>query len=511
MSTLDNFKKEAKRWLKALRANDPQARERLRNAYPQALADPGLRDVQHALAREHGHESWIALKTALATSRQVEPSATPLTALLEAADRGDASRVAELLDADPDLVNERGTLSGHTGFRTALHFGISHEAVVRCLLERGANPNIRDDGDNAIPLHFAAENGQFPIIRLLIEHGADPIGTGDGHELEVIGWATCFGSGNKEIVDYLLAHGSIHNIFSAVAMGEVEAIKALVAQSRADLDRPMDSTNHRRRALHLAVIKKQPAALAALLDLGADTEALDASGLTPLDQAALDGEHEMAELLIARGARVGVPAALGLQRTDDLERLLRDDPDCLAPGNHWAHLIVRAGAHGSAKLVDTLVSHGASVNVRDDPDTSVDSTQGYTALHAAGFHGNAAAAAALLKHGADPTLRDDKYLATPAGWADFAGHKNVRDLILAGPIDIFEAIDFDLPDRIPEILARDPGAFTRPFRDYAPDEWTPDEDNPEPGATPLAWAIARNKVAAARVLAAHGAEGSKRQ
>ena len=343
MSTLDNFKKEAKRWLKALRANDPQARERLRAAYPQAPAKPGLRDVQHALAREHGHASWIALTTALAASRHLEPSGTPLTALLEAADRGDASRVAELLDANPDLVNERGTLSGHTGFRTALHFGISDEAVVRCLLERGANPNIRDDGDNAMPLHFAAENGHLAIIRLLVEHGADPIGTGDGHELEVIGWATCFGSGNKEIVDYLLAHGSIHNIFSAVAMGEVEAIKTLVAQSRADLDRPMDSTNHRRRPLHLAVVKKQPAALAALLDLGADAEALDASGLTPLDQAALDGEHEMAELLIARGARVGVPAALGLQRTDDLERLLRDDPDCLAPGNRWAHLIVRAG------------------------------------------------------------------------------------------------------------------------------------------------------------------------
>ena len=131
-------------------------------------------------------------------------------------------------------------------------------------------------------------------------------------------------------------------------MGEVEAIKTLVAQSRADLDRPMDSTNHRRRPLHLAVVKKQPAALAALLDLGADTEALDAAGLTPLDQAALDGEHEMAELLIVRGARVGVPAALGLQRTDDLERLLHDEPDCLEPGNRWAHLIVRAGAHGSA-------------------------------------------------------------------------------------------------------------------------------------------------------------------
>ena len=68
-----------------------------------------------------------------------------------------------------------------------------------------------------------------------------------------------------------------------------------------------------------------------------------------------------------------------------------------------------------------------------------------------------------------------------------------------------------MPDRIPEILARDPGALTRPFRDYAPPEWTPDEGAPEPDATPLAWAVAQNKAAAARVLSAHGAEGSKRQ
>ena len=56
----------------------------------------------------------------------------------------------------------------------------------------------------------------------------------------------------------------------------------------------------------------------------------------------------MAQLLISRGAKVGLPAAVGLQTTGDLERLLREDPDCLKPGNRWAHLIVRAGAQGSA-------------------------------------------------------------------------------------------------------------------------------------------------------------------
>ena len=64
--SLDNFRKEAKRWLKALRAGDPDARARLERAYPAALANPVLRDVQQALAHEYGHESWIALKAAVA-------------------------------------------------------------------------------------------------------------------------------------------------------------------------------------------------------------------------------------------------------------------------------------------------------------------------------------------------------------------------------------------------------------------------------------------------------------
>jgi uncharacterized protein len=64
-SSLDNLKREAKRWLKALRDNDEQARARLSRAYPNAPAEPKLRYVQHALALEHGLAGWWELKKQL--------------------------------------------------------------------------------------------------------------------------------------------------------------------------------------------------------------------------------------------------------------------------------------------------------------------------------------------------------------------------------------------------------------------------------------------------------------
>jgi hypothetical protein len=65
MSTLENLRKSARRRLKALRADDVDAHARLKRADPNAPSNPALRDVQHALAREHGHKSWIDLRRAL--------------------------------------------------------------------------------------------------------------------------------------------------------------------------------------------------------------------------------------------------------------------------------------------------------------------------------------------------------------------------------------------------------------------------------------------------------------
>jgi hypothetical protein len=70
---LESLKKEAKRWLAALRANDADARARLERAVPGTKGSPGLRNVQLALAREHGFDGWAALKAAI---EQAQPDTT---------------------------------------------------------------------------------------------------------------------------------------------------------------------------------------------------------------------------------------------------------------------------------------------------------------------------------------------------------------------------------------------------------------------------------------------------
>jgi hypothetical protein len=65
-TTLDNLRKEAKRRLKDVRAGDSEARARLVAAHPKAPANPVLRDVQHAIAREYGFAGWTELRKALA-------------------------------------------------------------------------------------------------------------------------------------------------------------------------------------------------------------------------------------------------------------------------------------------------------------------------------------------------------------------------------------------------------------------------------------------------------------
>ena len=98
--------------------------------------------------------------------------APPADALFEAARRGDAARVATLLDAGAD-VNARARYD-----MTALAFAADkgHLDVVRLLVERGAALDVPDTFYKARAIDLALGNGHRHVARYLVERGS--IGAG---------------------------------------------------------------------------------------------------------------------------------------------------------------------------------------------------------------------------------------------------------------------------------------------------------------------------------------------
>ncbi|HKO96672.1 MAG TPA: ankyrin repeat domain-containing protein [Pyrinomonadaceae bacterium] len=78
--------------------------------------------------------------------------------------------VAAILVVRPELeVNAQGS----DGLTALSQYVIRNETTrVQNLLERGANPNLRD-GEDDTPLHLAAQRGNIEIVRLLLAKGAD--------------------------------------------------------------------------------------------------------------------------------------------------------------------------------------------------------------------------------------------------------------------------------------------------------------------------------------------------
>jgi ankyrin repeat protein len=141
-ASLEYLKKLAKERLLALRATDPAAK---------------LAHAQLAVAREYGFSSWRELKAEIDRRR-----APKVAEFFRASAAGDAGRLRDLLTDDAGLVRER-TPEGSTG----LHLAAGYPDAVRLLIEHGADPNARDLGDNASPLHFAAASGNLDSVRTL--------------------------------------------------------------------------------------------------------------------------------------------------------------------------------------------------------------------------------------------------------------------------------------------------------------------------------------------------------
>jgi uncharacterized glyoxalase superfamily protein PhnB len=159
---------------------------------------------------------------------------------------------------------------------------------------------------------------------LLLDAGSDVHGFGDLHLLEVIGWATAFGEVSRDVVDLLVARGARHHVFSAIALGDLDLLRRLIESDPAAIRRRLSLFEQEQTALHYVVAPADGLVgglfrtgthyrtLELLIELGAELDAQDAKGRTPLAVAMLRGDWEAMRHLHAAGAQLPVAPDKGL-------------------------------------------------------------------------------------------------------------------------------------------------------------------------------------------------------
>lgn len=407
-ASLEWLRKEAKRRLTTLRATAPSGK---------------LADAQLQVAREYGFPSWRALKAHV-------DALTVDGRLFEAARSGDAATLAALLDRYPDRLHARAKPYGFT----LLHLAAPHLAAVDLLLRRGLDVNARERGDNTYAMHWAAAAGRIDVVRRLADAGGDVIGRGDDHELEVIGWATCWegcdDEAHRAVAEFLVSRGARHHIFSAIAMNLEAEVRRIVQGDPSALNRRQSRSENHRTPLHFAVAMKRPRMVALLLALGADPLAVDGSGqpvaiyaTTPdLDRPVMERIRELTRSELtsaargsrpARAAPLDLMAALTLNDWETAARLLDANPGLIQPAGGVLHLLAKRNHRAG---VEWLLGRGANPNgLWAHWDAEV------TPLHLAASQGHAEIVERLLAAGADRHIRDSKHESDPLGWAEHFG------------------------------------------------------------------------------------------
>jgi ankyrin repeat protein len=251
--------------------------------------------------------------------------------------------------------------------------------IVRLLLERGADPN-RGNDYGWTKLHQAGYANRRELAQVMLDAGGrlDVSARGDGGTplIAALFW------GHREVVDLLGDEPG--NLRVAAGLGLLDAIRELAgtpaAGARRGFYRP-----------HGGFPAWQPS--------DDPQEVLDEA----LVWAAKSGRVEALPLLVELGAHVDA------------------DP-------YRGTALAWAAVNGRVESVRELVRLGADPN-RRGTFGGLDHGRDVTALHLAAQAGRRGAVEALLELGADPTLRDGIYDGPASGWAEFGGHEGVAELL----------------------------------------------------------------------------------
>jgi cytohesin len=317
-----------------------------------------------------------------------------------------------------DLLRKHG---GKSGVKDSIHTaaGIGNIEAVKQHLASGADVNAKTDVWRHTPLHRAACFGHKEIVELLIAEGAD-VNAKREEEWTPLHYAACFG--HKEIAELLIAKGADVN-------------------AKSDFGTPLDSGIRRKRTEVANLLRKHDGmtgeelkaieALKQHLAAGADVNAKDDGGVTPLHTAALHGYNELAELLIAAGADVNAKDNSGYTPLHEAaaargwagghkevaELLIANGADVNGKSNDgWTPLDV-AIERGHTEITELLRKHGGKTIVE-------------LSIHSSATRGNIEAVKQHLAAGTDVNAKNDTGM-TPLHEATRNGHKEIVELLIA--------------------------------------------------------------------------------
>lgn len=307
---------------------------------------------------------------------------------------GDLNRVRELCDQDPSLANRASDVLTYyacsgTPLRNAAAGG--HLGIVRLLLERGADPNLPEEGiaPRGHALHSAVVRGHIEIVRLLLANGAHPNveieSSADtlSAALASAGYST---SPNPELVDLLCSHGAARGVQLLAYSGDVLTAAAVFAANPA---------------------------------LAADPEALA--------NAAGEGRESFVRLMLRYQPdlprSVRFPSwSVGAKTRELNELLFQHGMNANAPDWLGATALHHLAGSGNVEKATWFLDHDADLHARDEDLCS-------TPLGWAAKFGHQAMIELLLQRGARPNLPDDPPWATPLAWATRRGHSEVAALL----------------------------------------------------------------------------------
>ena len=326
------------------------------------------------------------------------------------------------IDRVRELISSFGLCSSRKqpgGYGLLLHaVSNKYTEIANLLLANGCKVNSVKKSLVNSPLHHAARNGELQLVRTLLDKGAIVDGKNHNGETPLHNAVV---SRKMKVVELLLTKGAnVNNTNKSDVTPLHLATEYCIKETFQLLLRNGANVNVKRQKdswtpLHIAISSRQTKVAKLLVSYGADVNAPDKSGKTPIFYAIDYGDLKTTKLLLTNKATIKDNPELLTNATkkkdiEIVELLLKHGADINSSDVHGRTALHFAALNRSGRLSKPRLDKDPNINVKGEiaklllsrgANVNAKTKDGMTALQAAAHNGYANVVAALLKYNAD--------------------------------------------------------------------------------------------------------------